>query len=32
MMKMTQLEDWPDVGESGTLMIKTWLAKERELI
>ena len=28
----SQLEDWPDVGESGSLIIKTWLAEEREFV
>ena len=28
----SQLDDWPDVGDSGTIIIKTWLAEEKELI
>jgi len=28
----SQLDDWPDVGDEGGLLIKTWLAEEKELI
>jgi hypothetical protein len=28
----SQLDDYPEVGESGIILIKTWLAEEKELI
>ena len=31
-LPQSQLDEWPDVGESGTIMIKTWLAEERGFI
>lgn len=28
----SQLEDWPDVGEYGTVLMPDWLAREKGLI
>jgi len=28
----SQLEDWPDVGQSGEILMKEWLAQEKGLI
>lgn len=28
----SQLEDWPDVGTTGSLLIPEWLAEEKEFI
>jgi hypothetical protein len=28
----SQCEDWPDVGEDGIIVMKEWLAYEKELI
>jgi hypothetical protein len=28
----SQIEDWPDVGESGEILMKEWLANEKGLI
>ena len=28
----SQLDDWPDIGDSGTVTIETWLAEQKELI
>lgn len=28
----SHLEDWPDVGESGEILMTEWIAKEKEVI
>jgi len=28
----SQMEDWPDVGETGEVLIKEWIAIQEELI
>lgn len=28
----SQLEDWPDVGDEGEILLPRWLAEEKELI
>ncbi len=28
----SQLEDWPDIGDTGEILIPEWLAEEKELI
>lgn len=28
----SQLDDWPDIGKSGIVVMKTWLAVEKDLI
>lgn len=28
----SQMEDWPNVGETGEVLVKEWIAKEKELI
>jgi len=31
-LPISQLEDWPDVGQDGVVLMPEWLAKDKELI